>query len=131
MSCEMSNLYVTDASPNGAGGCFASITREDWLALYEFAEETEEHVRVDWKGEDPQSNMHDGRGATAPLVLRLNWATLFSYRSSGGKHINLLELESLISLLGRVTREGIRARRLLVLVDTHVVLGAFSKGRSS
>ena len=41
------------------------------------------------------------------------------------------ELESLISLLRRVTREGIRAQRLLVLVDSRVVLGAVSKGRSN
>ena len=37
------------------------------------------------------------------------------------KHISLLELESLISLLRRVTREGLRARRLLVLVDSRHV----------
>ena len=30
-----------------------------------------------------------------------------------------------------VTREGTRAKRLLVLVDSRVVLGAISKGRSS
>ena len=40
-------------------------------------------------------------------------------------------MESLISLLRRVTREGVRERRLLVLVDSRVVLGAVSKGRSS
>ena len=62
------------------------------------------------------------------LALKLNWATLFSYRLFKGKHINLLELESLISLLRRVTREGAQARRLLVLVDSRVVLGAVIKG---
>ena len=51
------------------------------------------------------------------------------YRFSKGKDINLLE--SLISLLRRITREVIRTRRLLVLVDSRVVLGAVSKGRSS
>ena len=35
--------YATDASPSGAGGCFASVTREDWLALYDLAEEKREH----------------------------------------------------------------------------------------
>ena len=73
--------------------------------------------------------MHDARAAAAPLALRLNWATWFSNRFFGGKHINLLELESLTSLLRRVSREGIRARRLLVLVDSRVVLEAVSKGR--
>ena len=56
---------------------------------------------------------------------------MFSYRSFKGKHINLLELESLISLLRRATREGIHARRLLILEDSRVVLGAVLQGRSN
>ena len=72
--------------------------------------------------------MHDGRAAAALLALKLEWTTLFSYRFLTGKHINLLELESLIGLLRRITRAGIRAKRLLVLVDSRVVLGAVSKG---
>ena len=78
-------------------------------------EETGERVRLDWKVEEPPSNLHDGRA-------------MFSYRFFKGKHFNLLELESLISLLRRVTREGIQERRL---ADSRVVLGAVSKGRSS
>ena len=71
--CE--KLYAADASPSGAGGCFASISREDWLALCELAEEKCQHV--DWKGEEPPSSMRDARAATAPLALKLNWTTLF------------------------------------------------------
>ena len=85
--------------PSGAGGCVAPITQEAWLALYDLAEEKGEHVRLDWEGEDPPSNMHGGRAAGATLALKLNWATMFSHRFSEGKHTNLLELESLISLL--------------------------------
>ena len=46
--CE--KLCATDASPYGAGGCAASITQEDWLALYGLAEDKGEHFRLDWKG---------------------------------------------------------------------------------
>ena len=42
--------------------------------------------------------------------------------------IHLLEMESLISLLRRVIREGMRAQRLLVLVASRVVLLAVAKG---
>ena len=122
-------LYATDASPSGAGGCVAPTTRGAWLAFYDLTEEKGEDVRLDWKGEEP-SNMHDGRGAGASLALKLNWATMFSHRFFEGKHINLSELESLVSLLRRVTRE-VQARRLLVFVDSRVVLGAVSKRRSS
>ena len=92
-------------------------------------EEKGEHVRLDWKGEEPPSNMNDGRAAAAPLALEVDWDSLFSHLFFfKGKHINHLELESLISLLRRVTREGTRAQRLLVLVESRVVLGAVSKG---
>ena len=82
-----------------------------------------EHVHLHWKGQEPP--------AAAPLALKLKWTTLFSYRFLTGKHINLLELESLIVLLRRIAREGIPAQRLLVLVDSRVVLEAVSEGRSS
>ena len=78
--CE--TLYATDASPGGAVGFFASVIREDWLALYDSAEEKGEHVRLDWKGEEPSNNMHDVRSAAAPLALRFNWTTMFSHRFS-------------------------------------------------
>ena len=32
-------LHAADASPSGAGGCSASTTQEDWLALCDVAEE--------------------------------------------------------------------------------------------
>ena len=64
--CE--TLHATDPSP---GGCS--------LALYDLAEEKGEHVHLDWKGEEPPSNMHDVREAAALLALKLNWGTMFSY----------------------------------------------------
>ena len=67
--CE--KLYAADASPDGAGGCAASITQDDWLLLYDLAEETEEHVRLDGKGEEAPSNMHDGRAAAARIAMKL------------------------------------------------------------
>ena len=75
--------------------------------------------------------MCGGRAAAAPLALQLNRTALFSCRFFGRKYINLLELESLISLLKRVTREGMCGKRLVVPLDSRVVIGAVSKGRSS
>ena len=45
--------------------------------------------------------------------LKLKWTTLFSDRFFAGKHINLLELESLVGLLWRITRAGIREKTAL------------------
>ena len=81
--CE--KLYATDASPDGAGGCDASITQEDLLALCDLVEEKGgEHVRFAWKGEEPPSNMHDVRAAAAPLALKLKRTTMFSDGFSKG-----------------------------------------------
>ena len=90
--CEQ--LYATDAPPSGAGGCVAPITQEAWLALYDLAEEKGEHVHLDWIGEEPRSNMRDGRAA-APLVLELNWATMFSYRYFEVKHVKSVGTQEL------------------------------------
>ena len=45
------------------------MTREDWLALYDLAEEQGKQVRLDWKGEEPPSNMQDVRAAAALLQV--------------------------------------------------------------
>ena len=67
------------------------------------AEEKGEPVRPDWKSEEPPSNKHDGRAVVAPLALKLNCTTMFH-----AEYVNLLVLESLISLLRRITREGMQ-----------------------
>ena len=66
------NLHAADASPDGAGGCSASTTQDVFLLLYDLAEEKEEHVRLDGKGEEAPSNMHDGRAAAALIAMKLN-----------------------------------------------------------
>ena len=101
--CE--KLYATDASPNGAGGLRPS-QKEDWSPCTVWPKRGGELVRLDWRSEQPPSNMRDGR---APLAMWLNWTTMFlSPLLQGQAH-------RLISLLSRMTREGTRTRRLLVL----------------
>ena len=51
--------------------------------------------------------MHDARAAAAPLALKLNLDQVVFLP------VNLLKLQSLVRLLRRITRKGIRARRLL------------------
>ena len=50
------------------------------------------------------------RRTTDQHALELDWVTMFSNWFCSGKHISILELESLISLLSRVTREGVPPR---------------------
>ena len=71
------------------------------------------------------------RATCTTLALNLKWTTLFSYRFFAGKHINPLELESLISLLRLPHVKEHGHKRLLARVHSRVVLGAVSKGRSN
>ena len=55
----------------------------------------------------------------------------FSYRFRHPRHINLLELEALISLIRGPVDRGLGNRRVLCLVDSRVFLGSVCKERSS
>ena len=47
------------------------------------------------------------------------------------RHINLLELEAVFQMLGKLASSGVRRARVLMLVDSQVTVGAVSKGRPS
>ena len=73
-------------------------------------------MRLDWNGDEQLSSMHDGRATAAPLLCSCVGPRCFHTFFLGGKHMNLPEQESLISLFGRVMREGIYGKRPMVLV---------------
>ena len=89
-------------------------------------------MRLDWGPVGaPPTTMMDSRGFAAPLACRLSWKVLFGYRFRHPKHINLLELAALLTLARHLMAHGVRDTRVLVLVDSRVLLGAIVKGRSS
>jgi len=125
-------LFATDASSLGGGCTVAAITNEELDFLYSIAEERGEHVRLDWDpAAEPPTELRDARAFAAPLACRLDWKILYGYRFKYRKHINLLELEALLTLMKHLVNRGIRDARVLVLVDSRVLLGALAKGRSS
>jgi hypothetical protein len=65
-------------------------------------------------------------------LLNRKWRTLIAARWSREEHINQLEISSISTALRRVlsTPLSIR-RRLLILSDSQVAVGALTKGRSS
>ena len=79
-----------------------------------------EHVRLDWKAEEPPSNSE----------IEVDYAVFLPFLRRG-KHINPLELESLISLLRLLHVKEHGHKRLLARVHSRVVLGAVSKERSN
>ena len=126
------HLFATDASPPGASACSKPVSLELWTLLYDFPEEKGRSVRLDWDtGSMPPPEFRDSRAAVAGLVVDLPWVESFSYRFRHPQHINLLELEALISLFRWLVDHGLGNRRVLFLVDSRVVLGSVCKGRSS
>ena len=79
----------------------------------------------------PPPEFRDSRAAVARLVVDLPWVESFAHRFRHPQHINLLELEALISLIRGLVDRGLGNRRVLCLVDSRVVFGSVCKGRSS
>ena len=109
------HLNATDASASGAGACSTPVSLELWTL-----------PRLMHPPE-----FRDTRAAVAALVVDLPWVESFSYRLQHPQHINLLELEALISLIRVPVDRGLGNRRVLCLVDSRVVLRSVCKGCSS
>ena len=127
----LSELFAFDASDARAGGCRAPVSEDQWRSLYDLSKERGEHVRLDWSSQLPDPVFSDTRTAVGWSALSLPWEPFFSCAFKAHKHINLLEIESALSLLRHLASEGQRNRRVLALTDSRVALGALSKGRSS
>ena len=80
--------FASDASPSAAGACGAPMDQQDRLQLCDETEERGNQVRLNCI-EPPPPVLRDARGATAALMIRKYWLTLFSYRFPAPKHSNL------------------------------------------
>ena len=122
-------LFATDASPFGAGGCVAPVTAELWRTFHNLAEEQGQHVRLSLGSSPPPLELTPSRCACAALVTPANWFVLFKYQFRAPDHFNVLELTALTSLVKHLANRGARKQRILCCVDSCVVLGAVSNGR--
>ena len=100
------------------------------LTLYDLAEFGGAHVRL--KEECPLTGMNLVHGElVALLTIPLKWQTMLSFDFKFADHINLLEALALVTLFQRLKRTQLMHRRVIVLIDSGVVKGAATKGRSS
>ena len=67
---------------------------------------------------------------TNDFALSSDWRTLSSWRWSGRSHINVLEAAACLKLLRDLAKRG-GDLRVTVLLDSHVALSCFVRGRSS
>lgn len=70
-------------------------------------------------------------GDIQALVVDNVWSTIVSSRWKRQEHINVLELRSLCTAVRWLLSRRDSGRRVMILSDSQVVIGAVSKGRSS
>ena len=121
---------ATDASSeNGIGGCTAVLPHAAISELGRAAERDGGYVTLKGVVDKPC-----GRSLGVPHHLAVGFdrfSTIFSVCCSDGEHINLREARALLFYLRWLLRSRNRHRhRVIVLVDSRIVVGAVAKGRS-
>lgn len=112
------SVMATDASLTGLGVVAAVVPP----ALVEVAARTAGSVAI----KDPAATALDDSIVARP------WSTIVSSRWRAAEHINSLELRAVSTAVRRVlSSPATIRRRLLVLCDSQVAVGALAKGRSS
>jgi len=123
-------IYSTDASTQAGGITVADLPPWMKLTLYDLAEFGGAHVRLDTPC--PLTGMDLVKGElVALLTIPLEWQTVIGYDFKFQEHINLLEMLVVVTLLSRLVKAKVSHQRVLVLIDSGVVKGAATKGRSS
>ena len=127
-------IWCSDATPESAGTVHAEVSRAFSRALFDHSEHAGEYTRLDWS--EVSRLLSPWEGPVLPDRLRLalkaaNWHVGHSLRFRETSHVNLQEARALRLVIRRCAAESNAGFRIIVIVDSRVVLGAFSKGRSS
>ena len=154
-------VFATDADGEGGiGACIGAVVGEHgqgsvtlWSRLYALSEEKGEYVRLDWAEAGPEvggaaedattlnlraakpPGILDRRALAAAFALSAEWKVQLRLppRPQWGEppHINVLEARAIMLSTGKIVKQGVQNNRIVVLSDSRVCVGAFSKGRSS
>ena len=126
-----SKVGATDASLERGGACEAEVKVEERLRLYDIAEGKGEHVRLGNTMSLPDLPEATRLAEGVLITVPQQWKTTFSFKFKQPSHIILLELTTPVTYIKRVVKQGLRDMRIIVLVDSAVVKGRVTKGRSS
>eukprot|EP00121_Abeoforma_whisleri_P002414 Awhi_evm2s2164 len=122
-------IMASDASDGGIGGVFSE----------EFSEEERRKLidAVEWKGS--YTTLFKAEGVKCKLdafdfIMEKDFEDLLTYplERGDGRHINIKEAQALWETANLVEkRADLKNKRVLVLCDSSVVVGAVAKGRTS
>lgn len=89
------------------------------------------YLRLDREVPEQVLSLCDQRAAVATMAVNVAWQLCSSHYFSHPAHINMYEGEAFVSVAERLARQGLRRSRVVILLDSAVLLGAASEGRSS
>ena len=124
-------VAATDASEEAAGICTATAVPTTLIQLYDIAEFKGEHLRLDGGTIEFTAAENLRLAHSALLSMPLSWKTCLRHVFRFANHINVLEAQAVLLWLKRIVKQNISGKRILVLIDSAVVKGAVTKGRSS
>jgi hypothetical protein len=124
-------IGATDASQDfGIGACVAEMSPERLSSVGKLCSQQGQYVTLRGPSQEPRVR---SVGTPHPVGLEAaDFHTVLCVRCNNSEeHINLREARALLMYLKWVLRSGARhGRRIVVLVDSLVVVGAVCKGRS-
>ncbi len=126
-------VSATDASLKGGGQAATLTTPSIAQTLYRFSVHRGESVRLDWTNGRlaPPSALQPAPESLENLMQAHVWNTTGSCNFAHKQHINILEMKVLKRELVDLVQHDCEPARVVVLIDSRVVAGAFGKGRSS
>ena len=126
-------ISATDASLSGGGRAATLTTPSISQTMYRYSVHKGEAVRLDWihGGLSPPTELSAAPQQLEDLMQAHVWNTTGRCKFGHKQHINLLEMKMLKAELVDLVQTSVEPSRVVVLVDSRVVAGAYSKGRSS
>ena len=129
-----SHISATDATPTSGGSARSKTSANIISNLYRVCEHRGEHVRLDWGKHDivVPSTMKECHPELQELPFSHVWKTGDSYTFPRREHVNITELRALLKEVKfHAVQNQFSGIRVVCLCDSRVVVGCWSKGRSS
>ena len=127
-------IHFSDATPSTGGFVGATVSRKLAESLHDVCEFRGRHARLDWDELDFALAGWEDFVPDAELLeaLRgLQWDSSGQIRYKRIEHVNIQEARAVKSVLKARASGPHRSERVICGVDSRVVLGAWTKGRSS
>eukprot|EP00971_Amphidinium_carterae_P351110 6491916-Amphidinium_carterae.1 len=123
-------VCASDASLKAGGVAWVDVPRAVAERLYDFVEHCGDRPLLsEVLGSEDPTCLKDCREDAGRLLGRAPWQVGFYFTFRCQEHINVLELRALVRLVHRLKSQ--RQVRILVGLDSRVVVGAATRGRSS